>query len=419
MQQNLKINLKNVLLAFSEVTDIASPIIARHQQRTAVIATGIAKYSNADRVLTQAIFSAALLHDIGALSVEEKLSLHAFETCDHQAHCIRGAVLLEKVPWLKQTAQIVRKHHTIWSELDGSLDDPVIFAAQVIYLADYVERVIDRERYILHQTQDIVEKVQKLRGMVVNGQIIDTFLELAKREDFWLTLASPHLMFTLFAKDNYYDVESGLPALSLIAEVFRDIIDFKSPFTATHSSGVSACAGILAELYGFTDTDLELIKIAGNLHDIGKMAISNQILEKAGRLDEKEFAVIKSHPFYTYYVTKPIDGLDKVAEWAAFHHEKLDGSGYPFHCKAAQIDTGARIMAVADIFTAIEEDRPYRHGMTKAEIYKVLRQQAGQGLIEAKIVNLLFDNYDLVRGYVREKQAGARYFYENQFLYGT
>jgi HD-GYP domain-containing protein (c-di-GMP phosphodiesterase class II) len=419
MQQHLKINLKNVLWALSEVADIASPTIARHQQRTALIATEIAKYSNVNRILAQTIFGSALLHDIGALSVEEKLSLHAFETQNYQTHCNRGAILLEKVPWLKQAAQIVRNHHTIWTNLDGRLDDPVIFASQVVNLADFVERMIDRNRYILHQTQDIVEKVQKLRGIAIHDQIIDVFLELAKREEFWLKLVSHYSMFNLFVQDSYYEVESGLPELSLLAEMFRNIIDFKSPFTATHSSGVSACAGKLAELYGFSATDLELIKIAGNLHDLGKMAISNRILEKSGRLTNQEFAIIKSHPFYTYYVIKPLDELNQVAEWAAFHHEKLDSSGYPFHRHAAQIDIGARIMAVADIFTAIAEDRPYRPGMTKAEIYKILQQQAMQGLIEVRIIDLLFDNYDLVNKYVREKQAISRDFYENQFLYGT
>jgi HD-GYP domain-containing protein (c-di-GMP phosphodiesterase class II) len=415
MQPPLKINLKNILWALSEVTDIASPTIAHHQQRTALIATEIAKYSGVNRILAQTIFSSALLHDIGALSVEEKLSLHAFETQDYQTHCNRGAILLEKIPWLKTTAQIVRNHHTIWANLDGRLDDPVIFASQVVNLADFIERMIARDRYILNQTQNIVEQVQKLRGIAVHNQIIDAFLELAKREAFWLKLVSPYSMFNLFAQDSYYEIECGLPDLSLLAEMFRNIIDFKSPFTATHSSGVSACAGKLAELDGFTATDLELMKIAGNLHDLGKMAVSNRILEKNGRLTDQEFAIIKSHPFYTYYVIKPLDELNRVAEWAAFHHEKLDGSGYPFHRKAAQIDGGARIMAVADIFTAIAEDRPYRLRMTKAEIYKILQQQARQGLIEARIIDLLFDNYDLVNDYVRKKQAISRDFYENQF----
>jgi response regulator RpfG family c-di-GMP phosphodiesterase len=195
MQPPLKINLKNILWALSEVTDIASPTIAHHQQRTALIATEIAKYSGVNRILAQTIFSSALLHDIGALSVEEKLSLHAFETQDYQTHCNRGAILLEKIPWLKTTAQIVRNHHTIWANLDGRLDDPVIFASQVVNLADFVERMIARDRYILNQTQDIVEQVQKLRGIAVHNQIIDAFLELAKREAFWLKLVSEYHRF--------------------------------------------------------------------------------------------------------------------------------------------------------------------------------------------------------------------------------
>jgi HD-GYP domain-containing protein (c-di-GMP phosphodiesterase class II) len=156
--------------------------------------------------------------------------------------------------------------------------------------------------------------------------------------------------------------------------------------------------------------------IAGNLHDIGKLVIPGVILEKPGKLTPEEFAVIKSHTYYSYYVINTIGGLQQIAKWAAYHHEKLNGHGYPFHCKEDEIDTGARIMAVADIFTAISEDRPYRKGMNQKEIYATIRKLSDEKALDSRIVELLFDHYAAVDAYVREKQAVAKEFYNGRFL---
>jgi HD-GYP domain-containing protein (c-di-GMP phosphodiesterase class II) len=116
-------------------------------------------------------------------------------------------------------------------------------------------------------------------------------------------------------------------------------------------------------------------------------------------------------------VINTIGGLKQVAEWAAYHHEKLDGSGYPFHCTAAELTTGARIMMVADIFTALAEDRPYRKGMSKEELIQIMKQFSDRRLLDTRVVNLLFENYNEVLAYVAEKQAIAREFYEKQFSF--
>ncbi|OIP66014.1 MAG: hypothetical protein AUK29_01640 [Nitrospirae bacterium CG2_30_53_67] len=102
--------------------------------------------------------------------------------------------------------------------------------------------------------------------------------------------------------------------------------------------------------------------------------------------------------------------LFMIAEWGAFHHERLDGSGYPFHCKAADLTIGARIMMVADIFTATAEDRPYRKG-----IIRILKDFSARKLLESKVVDLLVENYDEVFLEMRKKQEAARAFYEEQF----
>lgn len=419
MDRQPTVNMGNLLLSLAEITDISNPKIAYHQLRTAFISNEIIKYSGADHVIAENTFTAALLHDIGALSVEEKSAVHSFQEDYLDPHCIQGEVFLSHTPWFKDIAKIVRNHHTKWLDWQESIDNPIVFASQVIFLADYVERLIDRSIFILHQPKTIIEKINTLKNIEVHEKIIQYFIAASEREEFWLDLISPRLYPILLYNGPLYHVKIDLDGILLISELFRDIIDFKSTFTATHTSGVSACAGRLAQFFGFSEVEVKLMRIAGNLHDVGKMVIPNQILEKPDKLTPEEFVVIKSHTYYSYYVIKTIGGLQQIAEWAAYHHEKLDGTGYPFRCKASEIDNGSRIMAVADIFTAVSEDRPYRKGMPKNDVYRILRGQADKNYIDRRIIDVLFDNYETIDAEVKEKQRIARDYYESRQIIMT
>ena len=155
-----------------------------------------------------------------------------------------------------------------------------------------------------------------------------------------------------------------------------------------------------------------MMEIAGNLHDIGKLRVPNSILEKPGKLTDEEFNIIKEHPYYTRLILMNIDGFDKIADWAGYHHEKLNGRGYPFHFNGDFLDQGARIMAVADIFSAITEERPYRKGMTREQATKVMKENVEYGAICGEMVQLLFDHYnevDAIRDYM-SREEGQRYF---------
>jgi len=124
--------------------------------------------------------------------------------------------------------------------------------------------------------------------------------------------------------------------------------------------------------------------------------------------------IIKSHTYYTYFIINTIGGLQSIAEWAAYHHERFDGTGYPFHCTAGELSTGSRIMMVADIFTALAEDRPYRDGMSRKEVMEIIGQLSRRQSLDTRIVDLLFDSYEEVYSCMAEKQAAAREYYEKQ-----
>ena len=126
--------------------------------------------------------------------------------------------------------------------------------------------------------------------------------------------------------------------------------------------------------------------LAGALHDIGKVAIRNEFLEKPGRLTNEEFAAMKHHAAYTYYILSGINDFDEIRDWASFHHERLDGSGYPFGKSASDLNTQERIMACVDIYQALIENRPYKQGISHEKACEILRDMAEKGWIDSDIV---------------------------------
>ncbi len=417
MQRQVTVNLGNLVLSLSDAMDLADPSLTQHQLRTAFVVWEMGKAAALPTERLEKTFIAALLHDIGAFSLEEKISLRNFEVEKVDDHCIRGEILLSNIPWLKESSKIIRFHHKEWQHWQESIENPLVFDSQLLCLADYVERKTSRDQYILHQHEDMISKIASLSGSLFHSEIVDLFLKISNREEFWLDLVSSKLYSFLLDAGPFRKIELDGSDISLISELFRNIIDFRSRFTSTHSSGVAASASMLSKFFGLTEAAIRLMEVAGNLHDIGKLAIPNSILDKSGKLTQEEMAIMKSHTYHTYSVINAIGGLQHIAEWAAYHHEKLDGSGYPFRCTAGELSTEARIMAVADIFTALTEDRPYRKGMSQDGVVRILKQFSDNRLLDTRIINLLFENYEEIYSYVAEKQAAAKDFYEKQFSF--
>lgn len=415
MYQSLSVNLSNLLLSLSDALDLASPALSLHQMRTALIAWEICKATNLPHDLTKQLFIAALFHDVGALAPEDKISLHQNEVGDVEPHCILGEAFISQELMFEPSAKIVRWHHKPWQEYEQTSGGPLTFQSQVLYLADSVERLIQRSKYILHQRQEIISTICGWSSKLIHPEVVDIFRSIAAREDFWLDLVSPRLYSLLLHDGPCRGTELPISDLMPISEMFRNLIDFRSPFTAAHSSGVAATASSIAHYLGLTETEIGLIEVAGNLHDLGKMAVPNSIINKPDKLTTDEFAIIRQHPYFTYSVLSTIGGMRQIAEWAAFHHEKLDGSGYPFHIDARKLDTGSRIIAVADIFTALAENRPYRKGMIKSEIISILKDLSSKGHLDKHVVSIIESNYDEILVLTVHKQTNTRECYQLKF----
>lgn len=341
MYPKITANLGNLILSLSDALDLAYTSLAMHQQRTAFIAWELAKQAKLEDRRIENVFIAGLLHDIGALSIEEKKALHDIETTALELHCLRGWQLFRSNPWLAPCADLVRYHHRDWVQWEGLRDSPKVFDTQLLFLADYLERQIDRNIFILHQDEDLRNRIKKLSGRQISNEVVELFIELSQREEFWLDLTSPRLYSLFLHHGPFHTIEIDLENIMIFAELLSMIVDFKSPFTSAHSSGVARCVRHLAQKVGMSESEVKLMEVAGLLHDLGKLVVPNSILEKSGKLTPSEFAVMKQHTYYTFSILSTIGGLQLIAEWAAYHHERLDGTGYPFRREGQEIKLGA------------------------------------------------------------------------------
>jgi HD-GYP domain-containing protein (c-di-GMP phosphodiesterase class II) len=284
----------------------------------------------------------------------------------------------------------------------------VPFSSHILHLSDRIAVLIDKKKEILGQAKRICRAIQKNSGSKFSPELVDVFRQVASREYFWLDLSSPSIQTILSQRLRSSRIGTVSRDMLGFSELFSRIIDFKSPFTATHSSGVAAGAEFLAEKAGFSRRECAAMRIAGYMHDLGKLAVPVEILDKPAHLSRNEYNVVRHHTFYTYRILEPIAPLQTINAWASFHHERLDGSGYPFHLKKKDLPLGSQVMAVADVFTALAEDRPYRKGMKRSGAVKILDGMSRDAALNGEIVAVLRTHYDELDAVRKRAQADAR-----------
>jgi putative nucleotidyltransferase with HDIG domain len=226
-----------------------------------------------------------------------------------------------------------------------------------------------------------VDAVQKRSGRWFDPELVKVAVSLAKTEALWSGLNSVNLIETVSAMEPEKRRRKATEdTVDNICVAFSEVIDAKSPFTYRHSSGVADAAMEIAQWFGMSPQSMKLLRRAALLHDVGKLSVPNAILEKPGKLTGDEWGVIKKHPYYTLEILNRIPGFDRLAQDAAAHHEKLDGSGYWRGWGSDQLSRFARILAVADIFDALHAKRPYRDSMPLEKVFAILREDAPRAL---------------------------------------
>lgn len=386
------------LLRFAEMLSFAVDLMEKgshhHGQRVAYIAFRLFEKIKLGYDPTNLVI-ASYLHDIGIESffVKERVREFYLDKEILWPHCRDGAELVETVDLLKDIKFFILYHHSDYSEILNGLED-VPLEAQIIHLADRVEVLIKPDRFVLEQVDNIVDTILRYKGIMFNPELVEVFTDLAKKESFWLDIVNEYQSIVDHLSFPSMNIKMNADDIRQFSHLCAKIVDRKSPFTAQHSQRITSIAVRLAEFCGMRGKDLFFMEIAGLLHDLGKLAVPETILHKQAKLTDGEYLIIKQHPYYIYSLINRLNMMDKVRDWAAFHHERLDGSGYPFHLTANELDLGARVMAVADMVGAMTEDRPYRNSYEKEKVMDILWNEVRNNRIDGDVVDILDRHFD-------------------------
>ncbi|MBM5571549.1 MULTISPECIES: HD-GYP domain-containing protein [Deefgea] len=394
----IRVPLFDMICALSTALDLLDPALGSHQKRTCLIAAQIARSMSLSDTDYQNVFGAAIFHDIGAIGLNDRLSMLDFEEHDAHIHAHLGALLLARFPSFACYAPLVNCHHVQWNHGLGQMHDGqnVPMMSHLIYLSDRIEVLAQGQDNILGAAPEIVAQICAESGRKFHPHFVTAFCKIAQQESFWLDIFSNNLDRILKDIAPFENIDLELDHVLQFAQFFALIIDSRSHFTATHSAGVAITAETIARHLGMGDQECMKVRMAGYLHDLGKLAIPSEFIERAAPLSEKEIARVRSHSYLTLDILSMIGGLEDVAEWAASHHERLDGSGYPFHLTAKDLSLGARILAVADVYTALTEDRPYRPGVPPDTALAMLDEWQQQGKLDGHVIAALHDNLAVV-----------------------
>ncbi|KJS72026.1 MAG: phosphohydrolase [Desulfotomaculum sp. BICA1-6] len=394
-----EINLQQLLMTLSSCLDFDEQGINDHHNKVCQISLSLANQIGLNQQDKNLIGTAAVIHDIGVTTWGERDVLLKFEVNNPWDHCISGAELVRKYSLLEPLSDVILNHHSNFAggNQTGLARGDIPLASRIIHLADRVDVLINNlykmDKPILCYVEQITDRINSLSGTVFDPELVEQFTLLSQRESFWLDLIAPEVSKSIKLHDFNFTISVDKNEILQLANMFADVIDRKSPFTYRHSRGVAGTAVLLASAMGFGENDLVNMKIAGLLHDIGKLSIRDGILEKPGKLTDDEFTEIKQHTYYTYHILVDAGANNEIPQWAAYHHEKLDGSGYPFHLDASQLSLGSRIVAAADVFTALREDRPYRRGMERHAIEEIMNKMVHRSALDKEVVHNLFGIY--------------------------
>ncbi|HHW02433.1 MAG TPA: HD domain-containing protein [Thermoanaerobacterales bacterium] len=356
-----------------------------HAWRVAILAERLAQ-----KILPEyrtQIFYAGLLHDIGAISLPEHV-VHYTDIKEHFTNQIlfkhpeKSAHIVRQISPLFIAADMIMDHHEQW---DGS-GYPRGLAGNNINLGGQILRIAD--------TFDILARVKPplslngmktslaaRRGTEFSDLIYELMVTTLEEGDFF-----NEIMDEKAVADKIFTIINGLPSIDLnscrtdteeIIMVFAKVIDAKHSYTAGHSERVAEYTYMLAKALGLPEAEAQRLKVAGYLHDAGKVAVPRYILDKPGPLTIDEFKLMKRHPVYTMEILSMVNSLKDLVVISGGHHERYDGAGYPDGLSGEAIPFGARIMAVADAYDAMTSRRPYQKQRNSIETKEVIEKNSG------------------------------------------
>jgi len=399
----MTLSLNKFLFSISFALDLAETEIkctsAKHSKRVAYISLQMAKLIGLSEEEKFDLCSYSLLHDNGLIEsycnfanqYENKNTEDYFNMINFSEHCIIGENNIKEFPFLTFQENIILYHH---ENFDGSglfrkKGDEIPIFAQLISFADILDTNFDLTIIDYDKKEEINRFVLENEEKLFSKDLVSTYKKLANSFLFWGDLEYFDEVNPLANILPNFEMEVSLESFLLITKIFSKIIDGKSKYTAKHSYDLEEKSLRLVEYFGLDEETKLKIQIASNLHDIGKLGTPNSILDKEGSLSQSELFEIKKHAYLTHSILSKIDNFSDITKWASAHHERLDGSGYPFGLTSNELGLEERIVSCLDFYQALVEDRPYRKSMPHNDAISLLRNNLSNLDIDAEIIDAI------------------------------
>lgn len=397
----MTLSLNKFLFSISFALDLAESEIkctsAKHSKRVAYICLKIANIIGLSDEAKFDLCSYSLLHDNGLIEsycnftneYKDSNSEDYFDIINFSEHCIIGENNIKEFPFLTFQENVILYHH---ENFDGSglfekKGDEIPLFAQLISFADILDTNFDLTIIDYDKKEQINRFVFENEEKLFSKDLVLAYKELSNSFLFWGDLEYFEEVNPLESILADFKLEVSFDNFLYITKIFSKIIDGKSKFTAKHSLDLEEKSLKLAEYFNLDEETKLKIQIASNLHDIGKLGTPNSILDKEGSLTESELFEIKKHAYLTHSILSKIDNFSDITKWASAHHERLDGSGYPFGLTSNELGLEERIVSCLDFYQALVEDRPYRKSMTHNDAISLLRKNLSNLDIDADIID--------------------------------
>lgn len=426
----LNLSFAEVLSSLSFALDLTSGQSSGHAQRTCLIGMRLGQEYGLDEAQLTSLYHALLIKDSGCSSnaarmfqifgsddidakrairitdwsnVDEALKFASSHTLPHgsllaraqrmqtvtsnlarftgqlfEARCSRGANIARTLGLGEDAAQCIYSLDEHWNGQGmshGLRGEQIPVLARVAGLAQTLE--VFWKTFGLGTAYEVI---RERSGRWFDPELVRIAHAFRQDDEFWRGIQDN-------TRQRLLRLTTGATAQSItpgkiddVCDAFAHIVDAKSHFTGEHSSRVKDCAVGIAEGFGIGGDRLTLIRRAALLHDIGKLAVPNTILDKPGPLAPAEWETVKRHPLLTQQILGRITGFGRLTEVAAAHHERLDGTGYVNGLRAGEIDQDMRILAVADVYDALSSSRPYRAAMPTEQVFAILDSKAHTSL---------------------------------------
>lgn len=334
----------------------------------------------------------SLLHDVGAYKTEEIAQMVRFESENIWGHSIYGYLFLYYLSPLRKWADAVLFHHVSAEKLDRFTSDNKVLA-QILNLADRVDLFLDQRG--IEEREKLFDILNASRGRRFYSEVVDLFFEAEERYD---------LLECLDRGIGFEDVIENVDMKTEEADEYLKMmtfaIDFRSCHTVTHTITTTNISYLVAKLMGLDEERVRHVYYGAMLHDLGKIGIPVEILEFPGRLSNQAMAIMRTHVDITEKILGGV--IDPVtAQIALRHHEKLNGSGYPKKLKAEQLSLEERIVAVADMVSALLGTRSYKESYPNEKVIAIIRQQADLGLVDSDVVDTMIEHFDEITDAVK------------------